>query len=316
MRLPWVLLALAGAAACARPTDEDPPTPDELRQNPERVVVARIGETRYTASDLLSALGRRDAFAQERYRPAHAKLAWIESFVDFEVLVREAIARGLHRAPAPTRALKAALALALWEKGRLPGVDRSMLTEDRLRAYHRAHGSEFLEPERARVSHILIRRPPGRPLEARAAARARAERVRAEIGDRIDAAGFAELARRHSDDEETRERGGDLGLVARGETEDPRFPAEVVRAAFALEPGQVSGLVESQQGIHLLRVQARYPARPARFRRVRKQVEARLWRELRREGMRRLVAELEARARVEVDARQARALGETSRWIR
>jgi peptidyl-prolyl cis-trans isomerase C len=312
----WLAILIAGAAlTCA---DGDPDlgmSPEEMERNPDRVALAVVGSERFTVTDILSSISRVGPLAEERFQAPQARLEFVESFVNFEVLTREAVARGLHRAPGPTRALKAALAQALWEKGQLPGADRADLTEERLREFHRRRAGEFLEPERALVSQILVKLPAGRPLEARASAKKKAQAIRAKLGTSVDAAAFAAAARRYSEDETTKGEGGALGLLSRGVV-DERVPAEVVEGAFALRPGQVSGLLESSQGVHILRVESRLPARPASFDAVRKQVEARLWREMRRRAMRRLIETLEKGAKVEVDAAQARALGETSRWLR
>jgi parvulin-like peptidyl-prolyl isomerase len=310
--LALILASLFGACSPGEPGLEV--TAAEAERNPGKVVVARVAEQRYTLADIVEAISRRGPLAQERYQAPQAKLAFLENFVDFEVLSREAMRLGLHRTPEATRALKAALAQALVDRGQLPGADRAALTEERLRATHARHREAFLEPEKVRVAHILVKLPEGKPLESRRRARFRAAEVLRELGPAPDAERFAKLARRRSDDEATRERGGDLGLLARG-VESDEVPEEVVAAAFRLRPGEISGLVESPAGVHILRVAARYPARPASFAAVRKQVEARLWSEMRREALRRLIDALTAAARVEVDAKVARELGERSRWL-
>ncbi len=69
-------------------------------------------------------------------------------------------------------------------------------------------------------------------------------------------ADFAGLAREHSEDPSSREQGGDLGTFARG-THTRAFD----EAAFALKPGAVSGVVQTEYGFHVIKVNAKEAAR-------------------------------------------------------
>ena len=84
---------------------------------------------------------------------------------------------------------------------------------------------------------------------------AEAERLLAQLEAGED---FAELARAHSQDENTRDQGGDLGFFPRGVLMAP----EVEEVAFSLQPGQVSGVVPSAFGYHIVKVVEREPDRP------------------------------------------------------
>jgi len=82
-----------------------------------------------------------------------------------------------------------------------------------------------------------------------------AERILAQLQAGAD---FGELARMYSQDASTRENGGDLGFFPRGVLVAP----EVEDAAFALQPGQFSGVIPSVLGYHIVQVVERDPARP------------------------------------------------------
>lgn len=83
----------------------------------------------------------------------------------------------------------------------------------------------------------------------------KAERILAQLQAGAD---FGELARMYSQDASTRENGGDLGFFPRGVLVAP----EVEAAAFALQPGQFSGVIPSVLGYHIVQVVERDPARP------------------------------------------------------
>jgi parvulin-like peptidyl-prolyl isomerase len=163
----------------------------------------------------------------------------------------------------------------------------------------------FIEPESLRASHILIN---ARPLQIRSEMQAKGNRDQAQLDRMVAAeirkrrgraadllsqlkrgANFAELARRYSDDPGTRERGGDLGRFTR-DTHTPRFD----EAAFTLKPGQLSQVVETDYGFHVIKATEHHPERARRFDEVRAQIAQQL---LARKRAERLTSWLEARRR-------------------
>jgi hypothetical protein len=97
-----------------------------------------------------------------------------------------------------------------------------------------------------RARHILLKVPGDAAPAAREAVRRRAEQLQAQAAGGAD---FAALARQHSEDT-SKEQGGDLGFFGRGQMV-PTFE----QAAFALQPGQVSKVVESPFGYHVIKVE-------------------------------------------------------------
>lgn len=113
--------------------------------------------------------------------------------------------------------------------------------EAEVRAYYDNNLDRYTEEVNLRVSHILLRTQDQDVAEVQA----RAESIAAEARDGAD---FAELARRHSEDEGTRDAGGDLGPIARGQMV-PEFEG----AAFALEQDEISDPVTSMFGVHVIK---------------------------------------------------------------
>ena len=125
-------------------------------------------------------------------------------------------------------------------------------TDDDIRDYYESEPQSFARDEQARARHILFRLPQN-------AAPEREERVRAAAAEVLEqlrgGADFAAAAAEHSEDEGTAEAGGDLGFFPRG-TMLPQFE----EVAFTLPVGEVSDLVRSALGIHILRVEERQEA--------------------------------------------------------
>ncbi len=117
--------------------------------------------------------------------------------------------------------------------------------EDELRKFYADNGARFTAVEERRASHILIKADKDAAAADRQKAKARAEELLAEA--RKNPAGFAELARKHSQDPGSAAQGGDLDFFGRGAMVKP-----FEEATFALKPGEISPVVESDFGYHVI----------------------------------------------------------------
>jgi len=127
-------------------------------------------------------------------------------------------------------------------------------TDDEIKEYYDANLAQFQKQEEVHARHILFTVKPDASEADKAAARKQAEEVLAKAKGGAD---FAALAKQYSQDS-TAASGGDLGTFARG-VMTPPFEA----AAFALEPGQVSDIVETQFGFHIIKLEGKTPAHTA-----------------------------------------------------
>ncbi len=121
------------------------------------------------------------------------------------------------------------------------------VSEEDLRSNYEQNAARYTTPQERRASHILIAADASASAEERAKAKAEAETLLAQIKQQPDS--FAELARKHSDDPGSAERGGDLDFVGRGATTKP-----FEDALFAMKPGEVGGVVESEFGYHIIKL--------------------------------------------------------------
>ena len=120
------------------------------------------------------------------------------------------------------------------------------VTDARIKASYDERKAEF-QREEVQARHILIQLPPGADDAVKAAKRQVAEGVLKQLQGGAD---FAKLAGQHSDDPGSKGRGGDLGWFSRGEMV-PVFED----AVFSLNQGQISGVIETQFGFHLVQLQ-------------------------------------------------------------
>ncbi len=158
-----------------------------------------------------------------------------------------------------------------------------------LRDYYDSHPEQFTEPERVRLSMILLKIDPSAPAVAWEQALALAQDILKQAKSGAD---FAELARRHSDHESARD-GGDMGYRHRG-----MLPPGVEKQLDQLAPGATSEPFRLLEGMAVFRLVERRPARLRKLEEVRSGV-AELWaREQGETQWRELLARLRAAAEI------------------
>lgn len=182
---------------------------------------------------------------------------------DYAVLKQDDLRKGLHPADEELKAFyeshKAGYANSVPEKRKVKyavvetgkaeaGVQ---ITPDDLRAYYQQHRDQYRMPEQVKVSHILIKTPlpgPDGKVDEKGVAEAqhRAEDLLKQLKG---GAKLEDLAKKYSEDPGSAKQGGSLGWIGKGQTV-PEFE----KTAFSLPKGQISDLVKSSYGFHIIRV--------------------------------------------------------------
>jgi peptidyl-prolyl cis-trans isomerase D len=133
--------------------------------------------------------------------------------------------------------------------------------------YYDGHQAEFTQEEQARARHILIRVEEGADEATKSEARKRADAALARVKAGED---FGKVATETSEDSSAA-RGGDLGFFKRGMMVPP-----FEEAAFGLQPGQTSEIVETQFGLHIIKLEEHTPAGTKTLADAREQIVAKL----------------------------------------
>jgi len=175
---------------------------------------------------------------------------------------------------------KMILAEAYLQKS-LPKIE---VSEEEIKQYYETHKGEFKQPEGIKLKHILIYVPQNADNKTKERALNRAKQIRSQLAK---GAKFEELARIHSDDTASREKGGDLGILRKGETL-PEFEEKV----FKLKPGEISQPILSPYGYHIVKVEKIIPEEILPFEKVKDQVKEEVKREKERAAMEKLLKEL------------------------
>lgn len=141
------------------------------------------------------------------------------------------------------------------------------VTDKDVADYYQAHKGEFTESEEVRARHILIKLSSGASDEEKTYAK---KEMQAILEEAKSGADFAELAKKHSQCPSAI-RGGDLGYFARGDMVKP-----FEETAFALKPGQISEIVETEYGYHIIRFEDKKPGRQLELEEVSEEIKKEL----------------------------------------
>jgi parvulin-like peptidyl-prolyl isomerase len=237
-------------------------------------VVAQIGNRAVSTVEFTEELRRRGVSAANDEEAARRRRDVLEALVDEESILQRATAAGLDREPEVQRRIRRLLAQEYRE--RTLGKADPAPSEDELRNWYSAHVEEFMEPPQTRGQLISVRFPRKSGDELRQAARQRLTEARAaiETSPKPEEV-FAESARTISDDPGTRRQGGDTGWILPGRL--TRWPDAVNTALLALRDQEpLSPILETPDGLYLLRLTERKPARVRPFEEVRPRVEHRV----------------------------------------
>lgn len=140
------------------------------------------------------------------------------------------------------------------------------VSDDELRAvYDQSKAERFSTPEERHASHILIAAPATASADDKAKAKALAEDVLKQV--KAAPARFGDLARKHSQDPGSAEKGGDLGSFGRGLMVKPFDDA-----LFAMKSGEITGPVETQYGYHIIRLDGIQGGQVTPFEKVKAQI--------------------------------------------
>jgi peptidyl-prolyl cis-trans isomerase D len=201
---------------------------------------------------------------------------------DYAVLKQDDLRKGLHPTEEELKAFyeshKGGYANSIPEKRKVKyavidsnKVDASVqVTQDDLRAYYNDHRDQYRTPEQVRVSHILIKTPlPGPDGKVDEKGVAEAQRRAEDLLKQLKGgAKLEDLAKKYSEDPGSAKQGGSIGWIGRGQTM-PEFE----KVAFSLPKGQISDLVKSSYGFHIIRVDDKHDANVKSLDEVKAEIE-------------------------------------------
>lgn len=177
---------------------------------------------------------------------------FLESIINQKVLYKEALDQGIDKDERVKKQIEETtkdILIREYLKREIEG--KIKVSEEDAKAYYEENKSKFIEPAKIKVSHILVEQE------------AEAKDILTKLSAGAD---FGALAKEKSKCP-SKEKDGDLGFLAKGQTV-PEFET----VAFSLEPGQLSDVVKTQFGYHIIKVTEKQPEKERLFEEVKDEV--------------------------------------------
>jgi peptidyl-prolyl cis-trans isomerase C len=223
------------------------------------VILARIGNDVVTEGDLNREIQKMPPWSQRNFSEPEQKAQFLKQYLAEHLLYKKALRMELDKDPEVMRQAQDYLRQSVVRKLLDDEVKSKVkTTPEDVRLYYDANKDTFVEKAKARAAHILIKD----------------ETKAKELIEKIEGGEkFEELAREHSEDEKTKEKGGELaGWITEGGSIPGIGPnPEFVKAIFETEKGKTTGLIEDDSGSHIFKVLEKKAQRQRPFDEVQKE---------------------------------------------
>lgn len=251
MKNRFIFLALACISTMAAAQEQ--PTPAKAQPK----LAAMINGEALTVEELNGLYARLSPQMRAEYEKSGGRTLFLDTYIRKRLLVQEALKQNFDKQPSTQFELKAARETVLFDLYVRDVVSKAFVSDTDLKALYENSKFEFATPEQIRARHILITPRPSNPGNKQSVEEAR-EAALLQINEiyqglRLGKATFEEMAQKYSMDGSA-QGGGDLGFFPRG-----KMVEEFEEAAFALKPGEISPVVSTQFGFHLIRLEERRP---------------------------------------------------------
>jgi peptidyl-prolyl cis-trans isomerase C len=262
----WVIPLVVLLAGCGKESDKR--------------VLAKVNETRITASDLQKEMDQLPFHSRAMLQSGQAQGKLLEEMIKRELLMQEAEKRKLASQPEIRARLEETRRSILLNALLTQEIrDKIKIGEPEVRGYFDKHRDE-LETSEIHLKQILLADPK------------EAEEVHARL---LKQESFEDLARQYSQDKVSAAKGGDLGFVSRGQ-----MLPELERVAFSLKAQEVSGIIKSPKGYHILKLTDRKKTISLNYEQIKDRLQPFAQAEKQRDRLESWLKELRNRAKVNV----------------
>ncbi len=277
-RLMFLSLALCSALAFSSVSCKQK---EAVKSGDSGPVLAKINKTEITLNDFNERLKEYPSVAHGGTLDIETKKGFLDNLIVRELLYQEALKTGLDKEKETAEILEEMKKRILVEKFFKKELDENIkISEEELKKYYDENPEEAKSPVEVRASHILLK------------TRAEAESVMKKLkaGSK-----FEDLAKSSSIDVGSQPRGGDLGFFHKGV-----MVPEFEDAALKLQKGEISDIVETRFGFHIIKLTDRKAGQGKSFDEAKTQLEQNLLKKKKKEKFDNLVAGLKSKASITI----------------
>ena len=244
-----------------------------------------------TVGDVQERINKQAPFVRSRYTTLDKKKEFLDNLIRFEVMAAEAQKRGYDKDPEVIRVMKQQMISKFLQKDFESKLKVEDVPEAEVEKYYNSHPEEFNRKDEVRASEILVKD------------KAKAEKVAAEVralpkSPTADMKAFRDLVTKYSEDEDSKQRSGDLTFFDKDST---AYPKPVVEAAFKLaEVGDIAGPIKTDKGFAIVKLTQKKPGFTRPLAEVKRQIQQRLFRDLRTKAMDSFIADLRQKSKIEI----------------
>jgi peptidyl-prolyl cis-trans isomerase C len=256
-------------------------------------VVAKVEDSVITVGDFQERINKQSPFIRARYTTIDKKKEFLDNLIRFEVMANEAKRRGYDKDPEVLRVMKQQMISKFLQKDFESKLKVEDVPDADVEKYYKEHPDEFNRKDEIRVSEILVKEK-GKADKVYTEAKA-LPKTPTPGGEQKT---FRDLVTKYSEDDDSKGRGGDLAFFAKDST---AYPQPLVEASFKLaEVGDVAPPVKTDKGWAVVKLIQKRPGFSRPLPEVKRQIQQRLFRDVRTKAMDSFIADLKKKSNIEL----------------